>query len=103
VNRPTIRTNDDGTLDEIVAGNAHVHLEQMADGHWWLLIRCGGQDMHVDLCAEGRISASYFQEMPPGSRTEVVAETLILLGNGSGNASKSPDTAASAGDDDVPF
>lgn len=31
-----VRTNDDGSLDEIVAEGVDIHLEQMNDGCWWL-------------------------------------------------------------------
>lgn len=34
-----IRNNEDGTLDEVVVWHPEfVHLEQMADDHWWLRI-----------------------------------------------------------------
>lgn len=45
-----IRRNDDGSLDEIVAENVMVHLEQMDDGYWWLGIKtAAGETLHVDL------------------------------------------------------
>ena len=31
-----IRRNRDGSLDEVVAQNVFVHLEQMADNAWWM-------------------------------------------------------------------
>ena len=31
-----IRRNRDGSLDEVVAQNVFVHLEQMADNSWWM-------------------------------------------------------------------
>jgi hypothetical protein len=37
-----VRRNPDGTLDEIVAENCTVHLEQMDDGCWWLAVYKGG-------------------------------------------------------------
>ena len=43
-----IRTNDH-QLDEVVADNCTVHLEQMARGHWWIEIRTGDGDVHVTL------------------------------------------------------
>ena len=49
---PEIRyaTLNDGTveLDEVVARNANVHLEVMADNAWWLSIESGGQVVHVN-------------------------------------------------------
>lgn len=34
-----IRSNEDGTLDEVCVKHAEfVHLEQMDDGYWWLRI-----------------------------------------------------------------
>lgn len=34
-----IRTNEDGTLDEVVADNpVHFHLEQMGDDCWWMRV-----------------------------------------------------------------
>ena len=43
-----IRRNDDGTLDEIVATGASVHLEQMGGNHWWMSIEIAGQCVHVN-------------------------------------------------------
>ena len=40
--------NGDAELDEVVARNATVHLEAMADNHWWLLVESGGQSVHVN-------------------------------------------------------
>ena len=37
-----IRRNTDGSLDEIVAENCDIHLEQMDTGHWWLGITVDG-------------------------------------------------------------
>ena len=44
-----VRLNDDGTIDEIVLKNAHVHLEQMSNGHWWMGLTVNGIVMHVQL------------------------------------------------------
>jgi len=42
-----IRTNDDETLDEVVATNAKsVHLEQMSRNQWWMGIQTKG-DKHI--------------------------------------------------------
>lgn len=37
-----VRRNPDGTLDEIVASDCSVHLEQMDTGSWWLAVYKGG-------------------------------------------------------------
>ena len=34
-----VRRNEDGSLDEIVASECSVHLEQMHTNLWWMLIR----------------------------------------------------------------
>jgi hypothetical protein len=33
-----IRRNDDGTVDEVVAENCSVHIEQMNNTDWWMQI-----------------------------------------------------------------
>lgn len=43
-----VRRNEDGALDEIVATGATVHLEQMADTNWWMSIKAGGREVHVN-------------------------------------------------------
>lgn len=34
-----IRANDDGSIDEIVASNCDLHIEQMTDASWFMGIR----------------------------------------------------------------
>jgi hypothetical protein len=51
---PTVRFaqiigKDEEELDEVIATNASVHLEQMDDNAWWLSIRAGGQTVTVNL------------------------------------------------------
>jgi hypothetical protein len=41
--------NGETVLDEVVARDASVHLEAMADNAWWLGIESGGQLVHVNL------------------------------------------------------
>jgi hypothetical protein len=41
--------NGETVLDEVMACNASVHLEAMADNAWWLGIESGGQLVHVNL------------------------------------------------------
>ncbi|XAZ30648.1 hypothetical protein AAHB34_16005 [Paenarthrobacter ureafaciens] len=53
VKRPIVRNAEliDGAtvLDEVVAFEATVHLECMADNHWWLLVESGGVRVDVNL------------------------------------------------------
>ena len=35
-------------LDEIVAGGAVVHLEQMTHDHWWMGLEAGGMHFHLN-------------------------------------------------------
>jgi len=37
-----VRRNGDGSLDEVVASGAFVHLEQMSEKSWWLGIEKDG-------------------------------------------------------------
>jgi hypothetical protein len=44
-----VRRNHDDTLDEIVASDCSVHLEQMHTSSWWMLIRCAdGTELTVN-------------------------------------------------------
>ena len=52
-----IRRNDDGSLDEVVAYPAGVHLEQMSATHWWLCIDYADVCVHVNLHSKARITA----------------------------------------------
>ena len=40
-------------LDEIVAGGAFVHLEQMAHDHWWMGLEAGGKHFHLNFGVQG--------------------------------------------------
>jgi hypothetical protein len=43
-------------LDEIVAGGASVHLEQMAHDHWWMGLEAGGKYFHLNFgVQDGRL------------------------------------------------
>lgn len=44
-----VRRNDDGTLDEVVATGCDFHLEQMDRGHWWMVVRKDGHEVHINL------------------------------------------------------
>jgi hypothetical protein len=50
----------DGKLDEIVATNATVHLEQMDTGSWYLGIEAGGKLVQVWLPTRGK-STPYWE------------------------------------------
>lgn len=52
-----VRHNDDGTLDEIVARGADVHLEQMSGTHWFLEVASGSKRMAIWLTASRKIGA----------------------------------------------
>jgi hypothetical protein len=53
-----ITRNDDGSLDEIVATSANVHLEQMDASTWWLCITQGKQETRTYLTSRSRIKTS---------------------------------------------
>lgn len=44
-----VRRDEDGSLDEIVATGASIHLEQMGGNSWWMSIEAGGRHVHVNL------------------------------------------------------
>jgi hypothetical protein len=46
-----IRRDEDGSLDEIVAHDVAIHLEQMSDTHWWMSIEKAGRLYHLNLTA----------------------------------------------------
>jgi hypothetical protein len=49
-----IRLGADGKLDEISMQKPdHVHLEQMADDHWCLIITYDGKQLIIDLATSG--------------------------------------------------
>ena len=47
-----IRRNEDGSLDEIVAHNAWVHLEQMGGNYWWMRIEVEGRAVVVNFTTD---------------------------------------------------
>jgi hypothetical protein len=49
VRHTDLTTGEKDVLDEVVAHNAYVHLEVMADNHWWMIITAGGTSVHVNL------------------------------------------------------
>lgn len=38
-----VRTNDDGTLDEVVASGVDLHIEQLSANQWWMGITKDGK------------------------------------------------------------
>jgi len=64
-----INLNEDGSLDEIVFGNAH--LEQMDDNHWFLsMCREDGSEIAVWLWSDTPITATWERRDPPKSAEE---------------------------------
>lgn len=55
---PEIRTNQDGSLDEVFADPCQFHLEQMSATHWWMAVECGGKRVHINLHSRATIKAS---------------------------------------------
>lgn len=53
-----IRNNEDGILDEIVATGADVHLEEMDEGCWCLIVSKGEQRFQVMLESDADIIAT---------------------------------------------
>jgi hypothetical protein len=58
VRNPDIRRNEDGSLDEIVAAGATVHLEKMDDDEWWLRIDVGERHIQVNFGSTAPIRAT---------------------------------------------
>ena len=69
---PEVRLNPDKSLDEVVADNAHFHLEQMDRDHWWLEVESGGKGVSVWLRSKTAIRATYEHRtsQPQGSDHE---------------------------------
>ena len=53
-----IRKNNDGSLDEIVANNANIHLEKMDDKTWWLCIGIREKEVRLYLTSKSNIKTS---------------------------------------------
>lgn len=53
-----VRRNPDGSLDEIVAVGASIHLEQMDGKCWWLCVTKGGEEVRLFLTSRRRIKAN---------------------------------------------
>lgn len=57
-----VRRNEDGSLDEVVASRANVHLEQMSVDCWWL--RIGEVEITIHTLHRARIVANV-EEVEP--------------------------------------
>lgn len=42
-----VRTNDDGTLDEVIARDCYVHIEQLSASSWWIGLSKNGEHQHT--------------------------------------------------------
>jgi hypothetical protein len=54
--------NDDGTLDEIVADQCFVHLEQMSGTCYWLGVTVDGRRHMIYLRSKAKIRAAHMEE-----------------------------------------
>ncbi len=62
-----VRLNADESVDEIVASNVSLHLEQMDDGYWWMGIsRPNGERMMVNLYTKHRAAIAVNAESEDG-------------------------------------
>lgn len=61
-----LRSNEDGTPDEVVCTEAYVHLEQMSDTHWWIVVEDEktGRSVHVNFTSKSKITVSFEPEEP---------------------------------------
>lgn len=54
-----VRLNPDKTLDEVVCDGAYVHLEQMSQNSWWIVITKGKKSVNVWFGARGKITVNH--------------------------------------------
>lgn len=66
-----VRTNPDGTIDEVVAQGVSVHLEQMSESSYALIICEPGRTLNLSIESRGRVKAFVFsderEDSPPKS------------------------------------
>ncbi len=77
-----VRRRDDGTLDEIVAINCFVHLEQMNDTHYWLGITKDDyrQVAWIGVGADGKlVASSEMDDWPDPSFTYTAGQALFEI------------------------
>lgn len=72
---PEVRHNKNGTLDEVVAHNAYVHLEQMDDDQWWLLVKSGGEEVRLWFSSKKKVKALIEEE--PREQAQPVEERQL--------------------------
>jgi hypothetical protein len=58
----------DGELDEVVASDAHVHLEQMSADEWILIIQDAKEQVIVNISGPDGVSAFVFERTPNSSK-----------------------------------
>lgn len=75
---PTIRYNENGSLDEIVATHAAIHLEQMSDNGFWMSVRQDGIEVVVNLMSRGVITgrAEIEGEIPTDAEGTLPAQPI---------------------------
>jgi hypothetical protein len=56
---PTLEVRCEGSQLLEVVGRGKVHLEQMSNNHWWMVLEAEGQRVDVWLHASGRITATF--------------------------------------------
>lgn len=61
--RTVPRDDPEGALDEVIARNANVHLEQMDTNAWWLGIDVGGESLHVQIGAKRANVTAHAEEV----------------------------------------
>jgi hypothetical protein len=69
-----VRRNPDGSLDEIVANDCMVHLEQMDEGHWWMGIYKNNYRQVVNFSAvraDLNVAHSEMDDWPPDIPAEI--------------------------------
>ena len=54
----------DGELDEVVASDAHVHLEQMSADEWVLIIQDAKERVIINISGPDGVSAFVYERAP---------------------------------------
>jgi hypothetical protein len=61
----TLEVRCEGSQLLEVVGRGQVHLEQMSNNHWWMVLEAAGQRVDVWLHASGRITATFETDETP--------------------------------------
>jgi hypothetical protein len=61
----TLEVRCEGSQLLEVVGRGQVHLEQMSNNHWWMVLEAAGQRVDVWLHASGRITATFETDEAP--------------------------------------